>query len=150
MFFIRRLRAQRELSRNYPHLDTPEARGQRFLRHWLSTSQRKQFDTSEYFDVIGCDTGKTYRIHYGRNLNVHELDEEGHPKMGWCFVPKNFLVAGEVMLAQKIALETFEVDALEVALRFRPIAPTHGRIAWTISLAGAVVRAMFSQDRCHL
>jgi hypothetical protein len=90
------------------------------LRHWLSTSQRKQFDANEYFDVIGCDTGRTYRIYYGRAMNVHELDEAGRLKMGWCFLPKGYLVAGDVMLAQKIALETFERDALAVAQMFVP------------------------------
>jgi hypothetical protein len=90
------------------------------LRHWLSTSQRKQFDANEYFDVIGCETGRTYRIHYGGAMNVHELDEAGRPKMGWCFLPKGSLAAGDVMLAQKIALETFESGALKVAQRFVP------------------------------
>jgi hypothetical protein len=37
--------------------------------------------------------------------------------MGWCFVPKGSLVTGDVMLAQKIALETFECRALAVANR---------------------------------
>jgi hypothetical protein len=90
------------------------------LRQWLSTSQRKQFDANEYFDVIGCDTGRRYRIYYGRAMNVHELDEAGRLKMGWCFLPKGYLVAGDVMLAQKIALETFEGGALKVAQRFVP------------------------------
>jgi hypothetical protein len=37
---------------------------------------------------------------------------------GWCFVPKDNLVAGDVMLAQKIALETDERGALAVARNF--------------------------------
>ena len=106
--------------RKYRLPSTPEARGQRLLRDWLSTSQREQFDTNKYFDVIGCDTGRTYRIYYARSTNVHELDEEGRPKIGWCFLPKGSLVAGDVMLAQKIALETFEVHALKVAMAFSP------------------------------
>jgi hypothetical protein len=125
MFLVRqtrriRLYALRALDRNYRSLITPEARGRRLLRQWLSASQRKQFDAHEYFDVIGCDTGRTYRIYYGRAMNVHELDEAGRLKMGWCFLPKGYLVAGDVMLAQKIALETFERDALAVAQMFVP------------------------------
>ena len=46
------------------------------------------------------------------------MDEAGNSKMGWCFVPKGYLVAGDVMLAQKIALETDELAALAVARRF--------------------------------
>ena len=38
--------------------------------------------------------------------------------MGWCFVPLGYLVPGDVMLAQKIALETDEVAAVSVANRF--------------------------------
>jgi hypothetical protein len=125
MFLVRqtrriRLYALRALYREYRSPNTPEARGRCLLRHWLSTSQRKQFDANDYFDVIGCDTGRAYRIYYGRTMNVHELDEAGRFKIGWCFLPKGCLAAGDVMLAQKIALETFERDALAVALRFMP------------------------------
>jgi hypothetical protein len=52
--------------------------------------------------------------------NVHELDEHGRAKAGWCFVPNQQLVPGDVMLAQKIALETNELSALAVAKPFRP------------------------------
>ena len=62
-----------------------------------------------------------YRIQYGTSMNVYELDDTGRLKMGWCFVPQGCLVAGDVMLAQKIALETFENRALSVAKRFAPI-----------------------------
>jgi hypothetical protein len=90
------------------------------LRHWLSTEQRAQFDAMNFFDVVGCGTGKRYRIHYGRLANVQEIGEAGDSKMGSCFVPKGYLVAGDVMLAQKIALETDELAALAVARRFPP------------------------------
>ena len=39
---------------------------------------------------------------------------------GWCFVPNTYLVADDVMLAQKIALETDERAALAVAKSFSP------------------------------
>ena len=51
-------------------------------------------------------------------MNVHELDEADNFRIGWCFVPDGSLVAGDVMLAQKIALETSERSALKVAKRF--------------------------------
>jgi hypothetical protein len=90
------------------------------LRRWLTTEQRAQFDTMNFFDVVGCQTGNRYRIHYGQSANIREMDEAGNPKMGWCFVPKGYLVPGDVMLAQKIALETDELAALAVANRFPP------------------------------
>jgi hypothetical protein len=97
-----------------------EARGLRLLRNWLTTEQRAQFEGNRYFDVIGCNSGKRYRIHYGANSNVYEIDPAGCPKIGWCFVPVGCLVAGDIMLAQKIALETNEAGALAVANRFQP------------------------------
>jgi hypothetical protein len=51
-------------------------------------------------------------------MNIHEIDGAGCPRGGWCFVPKGHLVASDVMLAQKIALETDERGALAVANKF--------------------------------
>ena len=51
-------------------------------------------------------------------MNIRELDGAGRPRVGWCFVPKAYLVAGDVMLAQKIALETDERGALAVANKY--------------------------------
>ena len=99
-------------------MDAREARGITLLREWLSPMQRAQFDASKSFDVVGCDSGRRYRIHYGRVTNVHEIDDAGQPVAGWCFVPSGHLVAGDVMLAQKIALETNERATLALANRF--------------------------------
>jgi hypothetical protein len=94
------------------------ARGIALLREWLSHEQRAQFDAFKCFDVTGSKSGKRYRIQHGVSANVHELDDAGHPVMGWCFVPAGNLVPGDVMLAQKIALETNESGALAVAQKF--------------------------------
>ena len=102
----------------------PETRGLKLLREWLSPEQRAQFDAERYFDVIGCHSEKKYRIRYGSSANVDELDDAGVPRMGWCFVPDAYLVAGDVMLAQKIALETNERAALAVANRFPRTLPS--------------------------
>jgi len=115
----RRFQAFREWYRTTA-ADTPGARATTLLREWLSPQQRAQFDAEAYFDVVGCDSGKRYRIHYGTSMNVHEINDAGHSKVGWCFVPNRRLVAGDVMLAQKIALETSENKALAVANRFSP------------------------------
>ena len=98
--------------------DIRQARGISLLREWLSPEQSAQFDASKCFDVVGCDSGRRYRIRHGTGTNVHEIDDGGRPVMGWCFVPSGPLVAGDVMLAQKIALETDERAALAVANRF--------------------------------
>jgi hypothetical protein len=115
-----RLRALRGLFETFSNEASNEARGLRLLRNWLTPEQRAQFEAKRYFDVIGCDSGRCYRIHYGAMSNVHEIDAAGRPKVGWCFLPVGYLVAGDVMLAQKIALETDESSALAVANTFMP------------------------------
>lgn len=101
--------------------NTSEARGLRLMRDWLSPDQREQFDGSGHFEVVGCDSGKRYRIYYGIvPPNVYEIDGAGRPKMGLCFMPLGRLVTGDVILAQKIALETDEHSALKVANRISP------------------------------
>ena len=97
-----------------------ELRGIKLLREWLSPVQLAQFDLYGYFDVVGCESGKTYRICYRSGTNIYELDRDGRRKVGWCFVPVDTLVAGDVVLAQKIALETDERRALAVARNFMP------------------------------
>jgi hypothetical protein len=95
-----------------------EARGLELLRQWLSRDQLAQFDATGYFDVTGCDSGRRYRIRHGTGMNIYEIDKDGHERTGWCFVPDGCLVAGDVLLAQKIALETDERGALAVAKNF--------------------------------
>ena len=131
MFPVRRFTSQagvwgaeavRKLYRSFVAQITKEARGRRLLRDWLSPHQRAQFDNKDYFEVVGCDSQKRYRI-YDRRLhapNVYEVDDAGHFKAGWCFLPAGRLPAGDIMLAQKFALETNEDSALAVAMRFAP------------------------------
>jgi hypothetical protein len=115
-----RFGAVRQLYRIVRNSNSPEARGRRLLRRWLSAVQLAQFDARNFFDVIGCHTAKRYRIYYANVANVVELDKVGRPIMRYCFIPKGALVPGDVMLAQKIALETDELAALAVANRFAP------------------------------
>jgi len=95
-----------------------EARGLELLKEWLSPEQFAQYDAKSYFEVTGCHSGKRCRISHGTSMNIYELDGAGRPRVGLCFVPKGYLVAGDVMLAQKIALETDERRALMVANKF--------------------------------
>src|SRR5215204_2564495 len=95
-----------------------EKRGIRLLKEWLSSEQLTQYESHRYFDVVGCQSGKRYRIRYGAGMNVCQIDSRGKIEAGLCFVPSELLVPGDVMLAQKIALETDEWSALAVAKRF--------------------------------
>jgi hypothetical protein len=87
------------------------------LRSWLSPEQARQYDFRKHFEVIGSDTGTRYRIRHGHMINIDQLDSAGNKVCAWCFVPEGELAAGDCMLAQKIALETFETKALAIANR---------------------------------
>jgi hypothetical protein len=95
-----------------------EARSLKLLREWLSEEQRRCYEERGYFEVIGSDSRRVYRIHRARQMNVKQLDDSGKPICGWCFLPDGNLAAGDVMLAQKVALETDERGAIAVANRF--------------------------------
>ena len=92
-----------------------ERRGDQLLINNLSPAQREQYGRLGYFEVIGCDTGTRYRIRYGYQLNVEQLDRNGRRLRTLCFLPVGGVPVGDVMLAQKIALEVFESEAIEVA-----------------------------------
>jgi hypothetical protein len=92
-----------------------EERGQRLLHQWLSPEQADQYDKCQRFEVVGSDTGTRYRIRRGTTMNIEELTANGRVTRRWCFAPEGALATGDVMLAQKIALETFELNALAIA-----------------------------------
>jgi hypothetical protein len=94
------------------------ARGLHLLQENLSPAQRDQYDRRGYFDVIGGETRRRYRIKPGFQMNVEQLDKKGRPVRRLCFAPEGMLAVGDVMLAQKLALELFELQALEVANSF--------------------------------
>lgn len=96
----------------------PERRSLLLMRRWLSAHQREQFDARGYFDVVGSHTNRRYRIRFGTSTNIYELDSFEQPIGGWCFVPTECVPPGDVMLAQKIALENDELSALAVARPF--------------------------------
>jgi hypothetical protein len=104
-----RLRALRELYRSFASEKSPEAKGRALLRQLLTPAQRRQFEEQGYFDVVGCVTRRRYRVQYGFVANVQEFDFEGQSGRILCFAPEGYLVPGDVMLAQKIALETDEL-----------------------------------------
>jgi hypothetical protein len=95
-----------------------EARSARLLLANLSPAQRQQFTKHKHFDVVGGQTGTSYRIRRGPSVNVDELDAAGNAVAGLCFYPKGYLRKGDVMLAQKFALELDEAEVLAIAHRY--------------------------------
>ena len=100
-------------------LTPTEQKALTLLREWLSPAQRARFERYGHFEVIGSRTGKRYRIRYNRVVNIDELDERGAQVATWCFGPEGSLPRGDIMLAQKIALENDEDAALAIAIRHR-------------------------------
>jgi hypothetical protein len=92
-----------------------ERKGIALLRSWLTPDQVRQWDLCGEFEVTGCDTGTRYRITRATMMNIHELDHSGKPVVQWCFQPEGKLAVGDVLLTQKIALETMECRALALA-----------------------------------
>jgi hypothetical protein len=93
------------------------ARSMELLVENLSPTQRAQYKRWNYFDVIGSDTGNRYRIRRAHVLNVELLDDNGRRTAVLCFMPEGHLPMGDVMLSQKLALELFEAQAINVANR---------------------------------
>jgi hypothetical protein len=100
---------------SFDHAATPGARGLRLLRENLTASQREQYDRRRHFDVIGGQTGRRYRVYDMNSINVDELDSAGRCVRKLCFQPEGLLVPGDVLLAQKLALELYELEALRIA-----------------------------------
>ena len=109
----------RSLRERFQQAHPNDARGLKLLREWLSPEQLAQYDAYGYFDVTGSDSWRWYRIHHGTAMNVIEIDHDsGFPRVGLCFTTEAGFVPGDVMLAQKIALETREHGVLAIAHRF--------------------------------
>jgi hypothetical protein len=90
-------------------------RSVQLLKENLSESQREQYAKRGYFEVIGGQSGKRYRIRRGHQMNVEQLDKNGKRVLLLCFMPDGCLATEDTMLAQKVALELFESDAIKVA-----------------------------------
>ena len=87
------------------------------LRANLTPLQLQQFQASGYFDVIGSQTGRLYRIHRAEARNIEEQNDKGLWLHKWCFVPIGRLPEGDILLAQKVALECFEAEARAIGVR---------------------------------
>jgi hypothetical protein len=59
--------------------------------------------------------GTRYRISYGSAMNVYQFDPHGRTVARWCFAPEGNLCVGDILLAQKIALETMERQVIAIA-----------------------------------
>jgi hypothetical protein len=91
------------------------------LKQNLSPAQLKQYEWHNHFEVIGGCSGNRYRIRHGYQLNVELLDKNGRRACRLCFMPEGRVPIGDIMLAQKMALELYENEAIRTANKSLPI-----------------------------
>jgi hypothetical protein len=115
---------RRMLAAQVPDCDTAHWRAIELLKRNLSPEQRQQFARTHSFCVVGNSSGARYRIRCASALNVDRLDELGMVQQKLCFGPEGHLPVGDIMLAQKLALELFEAEAVAGA----NVVPRQGRI----------------------
>lgn len=92
---------------------TPEAiaRANALLISHLDSKQKEQFQTRGWFEVVGGATKNTYRVDRaswpGKNVTWYR---HGKPHVSYCAYPGPYasLPVGDVLLAQKLALESVE------------------------------------------
>jgi hypothetical protein len=106
------------------------------LKEWLSPEQLALFKSKGYFDVKGSHSGRRYRIRCGQQFNIDQLDAKGARVAVWCFGPAGNLPVGDIMLAQKVAIETNERGALAVANRGPFVFSRGRRRRWPRRTAG--------------
>jgi hypothetical protein len=98
------------------------ARGIALLLKFLSPIQTREFNETNSFIVVGSHSKKCYRIHHTQYYNVEDC-EDGKC---YCFMPSDACICiPDVMLAQKIMLESDEPAALRVANARPPLAPAN-------------------------
>ena len=96
------------------HERVAEQRAMTLLLGNLTEAQRRQFAAFRYFDVIGGESRRRYRIWHRAQQNIEELDRFGNRRCVWCVHPIG-VALGDVLLAQKTALELFEFEAIRIA-----------------------------------
>lgn len=95
--------------------DQASARADALLAEFLDAMQRDQLVKDKMF-IVESETGKRYEIKAGKR--VAELDKNGKPVALYCIRPEDWnLPDGDVMLAQKLMLETDEKSFLKIANR---------------------------------
>jgi hypothetical protein len=92
-----------------------EQRALALLETHLSAAQLAQFRSLGRFEVTGSDTTTRYVIRNISSINIEQLNAQGERVKRWCFGPRGDLAPGDVLLAQKLALECFEGQALACA-----------------------------------
>jgi hypothetical protein len=126
--------------RHVPALVTPgrfqpyaEARGRKLLLENMTEEQRFQYLATGSFPVKGCNSGQSYIIYHGTHMNIMRGTH------CVCLVPTDRglpMVAGDILLTQKLGLELEENAVMKEANLFYHI--SHGMLS---TFAGEEFRA---------
>jgi len=93
------------------------ARAEELLKQHLSEDQQQQFERDREFIVVGS-RGTRYKIRENRGsvvANISVLKDDGSEGHRLCCHPRDCLPIADVMLAQKLWLESDEQQFLRVA-----------------------------------
>jgi hypothetical protein len=85
---------------------TAEEKAFALLKQWLSPVQVAQYEKYGYFEVMGGNSGKHYRIRPTRQMNVDELDQQGVRIAAWCFGPEGELPIATSCWRRRLPLKT--------------------------------------------
>lgn len=92
-----------------------EVKATALLKSWLSPAQLADFLKTGRFWVTGS-AGNLYRIRGDvPSYNVEFCDKHGNYRTTMCFYPQGAPAMGDMMLAQKLTLETDEYEAHAIA-----------------------------------
>lgn len=101
--------------------DAPQAKenkkAKELLLSCLTKQQKKQYEKHNWFIVRGSETGLVYRINRKSQINVDLMDGDVVVKR-LCTVPDEYVPIEDHLLAQKLMLETDEMDFLSRAIEW--------------------------------
>jgi len=89
------------------------SRAEELLLMVIGDKKRRQYIEHQYFDVEV--SGRTYRIHKGRSMNVVRLGPDGKPLEHLCAHPKDLVPDPDTMLSQFLMLTSNEQEFLNLA-----------------------------------
>lgn len=80
----------------------------------LNDEQREMLRAHKKFRVVSNKLN-IFEICEGKTHNIYKLDMQGKRVENWCVLPQGELAMGDVLLAQKVWLETDEADTAKFA-----------------------------------
>lgn len=94
--------------------DGAAERAMALLHSCLNDEQRDMLRTRKKFRIVS-NLLNIFEIRLFKTHNIYKLDLNGQAVENWCVLPKGDLALGDVLLAQKVWLETDEADTAKYA-----------------------------------